>query len=99
MLASALVCPHLFVYDCALLAPALLILCDWALGQTTGSRDRRLVLAGIYLLCVAFLVPVARVIPFQPSVPLTTMVFAVAALAITRAATPAPPDTTAPLLL
>jgi hypothetical protein len=76
IIATALVSPHLFVYDCALLAPALLVACDWALSRPVGEVHRRLVLAGIYFLFAAYLVPIARIVPVQPSVPLLLLVFA-----------------------
>jgi hypothetical protein len=48
LLASVLVAPHLTVYDLVILAPAILLLADWIVGQQP-SRATRLMDITIYL--------------------------------------------------
>jgi hypothetical protein len=51
-LATVLVSPHLTVYDLVILAPALLLVADWLVGQPVNGLRRRFVMAMylVYLL-------------------------------------------------
>ena len=40
LLATVLISPHLFVYDLVILAPALLMVGDWALGHPDDARTK-----------------------------------------------------------
>jgi hypothetical protein len=40
LLATVLISPHLFVYDLVILAPALLMIGDWALGHPDDARTK-----------------------------------------------------------
>jgi len=42
LLATVLVAPHLTVYDLVILAPAILVLADWIVGQPSTSSTRKL---------------------------------------------------------
>ena len=68
LLASALVAPHLTVYDLVILVPAFLLLADWLLGQPSGALARSLgtILYLVYIL--PLLGPLARWTHVQPSV-------------------------------
>jgi len=52
LLATVLVSPHLTVYDLVILAPALLLVADWLVGQAVNGLRRRFVMAMylVYLL-------------------------------------------------
>jgi hypothetical protein len=71
VLCATLVNPHLFVYDLLALAPALILLADWILGETNSSPDARrdklsCAAYGTYLL--PLLGPLTLVTHFQLSV-------------------------------
>lgn len=68
LLATVLVSPHLTVYDLVILAPAMLLLSDWLIGQ---SHTRQTNVMGSLLYLVYFLPligPFARWTHIQPSV-------------------------------
>src|SRR5207248_11064670 len=68
LLATVLVAPHLTVYDLVILAPAFLLLSDWAL-QRTEHRFARAVQILLYLSYLLFLlVPLSRFTHVQLSV-------------------------------
>ena len=52
LFATVLVAPHLTVYDLVILAPAMLLLADWLIGQPQIASNRRLgtLLYGAYVL-------------------------------------------------
>jgi len=67
MLATVLVAPHLTVYDLLILAPAFLLMADWAVGGAERSAAMMSVL--LYLCYPLFLLgPVARITHLQLSV-------------------------------
>ena len=53
LLAAVLVNPHIYIYDLLALAPALLLLADWAIAHASDASARAL-RKGVYL---AFLLP------------------------------------------
>ena len=68
MLATVLVAPHLTVYDLLILAPAFLLLTDWAVRTATGS-SAPIMSALLYLCYPLFLLgPLARFTRIQLSV-------------------------------
>ena len=67
MLATVLVAPHLTVYDLLILAPAFLLMADWAVGGAERSAAMMSVL--LYLCYPLFLLgPLARITHLQLSV-------------------------------
>ena len=67
MLATVLVAPHLTVYDLLILAPALLLMADWAVGDT--QRYAPVMSLLLYLCYPLFLLgPLARITHLQLSV-------------------------------
>ncbi len=77
LLATVLVSPHLTVYDLVILAPAILLLADWALGQR--SSVQRGVGTLLYLVyALPLLAPLTRWTHIQLSViVMTILVFAI----------------------
>jgi len=68
LIATVLVSPHLTVYDLVILAPAFLLLSDWALAHPAAQQSPRLQIL-IYSCFVLFLLgPIVRLIHFQFSV-------------------------------
>jgi len=66
MLATALVAPHLTVYDLLILAPAFLLMADWAVGG--GRRSAPMMSVLLYLCYPLFLLgPLARITHLQLS--------------------------------
>jgi len=68
LLATVLVSPHLTVYDLVILAPAILMLADWLIGQSGGQTVRgiRTLLYLVYVL--PLLGPITRWTHVQLSV-------------------------------
>ena len=85
LLATALASPHLNVYDLVILAPAMLLLCDWALSRQGDPAARRLpvVLYLVYLLPLAG--AAAQFLRVQPSVIGMAVLAALVASATLRA--------------
>lgn len=63
VVAAGLVSPHLAGYDVVILAPALLAIADWVVGEPSA---RRLAIA-LYVLYLALLIPTGFFVPFQLS--------------------------------
>ncbi len=68
-LAAVLVNPHLFVYDLLALAPALLLLVDWALSNTQRPSSALLFLFSYLAFILPLLGPLSRWTRVQLSVP------------------------------
>jgi len=68
LLASVLVAPHLTVYDLVILAPGILLLADWVVGQPFGSPGRRLGTVLYMIYALPLLGPLARWTHVQLSV-------------------------------
>ena len=66
LLATVLIAPHLIVYDLVILAPAILLLADWAISQVPSRRYVGVLLYLVYLL--PLLGPYARWTHVQVSV-------------------------------
>ena len=66
LFAAALIAPHLIVYDLVILAPAILLLADWAISQLPSNRWLGPLLYLVYLL--PFVGPYARWSHIQVSV-------------------------------
>jgi hypothetical protein len=82
LLASVLVAPHLTVYDLVILAPAFLLLGNWAAGQSSG-RAAKAVPALLYASYPLFLLgPIARVTHLQLSVVALAALFWIAATTV-----------------
>jgi len=60
LLTSVLVAPHLTVYDLVILAPALILLADWLLGQTPTASTRWLGTLLYFVYILPLLGPFAR---------------------------------------
>jgi hypothetical protein len=76
IVASMLINPHLFVYDAAVLAPALVWFAAWVYGDSPVHRDARSVFTLIvYGLYVTFFAPTAAFLPVQASVVLVGSLF------------------------
>jgi hypothetical protein len=72
LLATVLVAPHLTVYDLVILAPALLLLADWLIGENTKSNVKGVGLSLAPLLFLLYVLPLVgpftRWTHLQPSV-------------------------------
>lgn len=68
LLATVLVAPHLSVYDLVILAPALLLLADWIVGQTDSDEIRGLGVLLYMIYVLPLLGPLARWTHLQLSV-------------------------------
>jgi len=69
-LAAALVNPHLFVYDLLVLAPALLLVVDWALSNVRHPSSAPLFLLSYLAFILPLLGPLSRWTHIQLSVPI-----------------------------
>lgn len=89
LLASVLVAPHLIIYDLIILAPAFLLLGDWALGhwELTSVPGLRVFLYLAYAL--PLLAPLAKVSHVQLSVPAFAVLLAWVRLATREDHSPA----------
>jgi hypothetical protein len=72
LLATALLAPHLTVYDLVILAPAFLLLAEWLAAQPDGSATRHFKLLLYLAFVLPLLGPLARWTHFQLSVPVMT---------------------------
>jgi alpha-1,2-mannosyltransferase len=68
LLASVLVAPHLTVYDLVILAPAVLLSCDWTLSQVPSSSTRRFGTLLYLIYALPLIGPLARITHVQLSV-------------------------------
>ena len=68
LFATVLIAPHLTVYDLVVLAPALLLLADWVIGQSATSATRALATLLYFVYALPLIGPFARWTHIQPSV-------------------------------
>jgi Glycosyltransferase family 87 len=68
LLATVLVSPHLTVYDLVILAPAILLLADWIIGQPSSASTHRLGIILYLTYALPLLGPLARLTHVQLSV-------------------------------
>jgi hypothetical protein len=68
LLATVLVAPHLTIYDLVILAPAILLLADWIMGQPSSPYTRRLRILLYLIYALPLIGPLARFTHLQLSV-------------------------------